>query len=151
MTDVLHEPVRRFIGEVAAVLASVARHVESVKFGDLHHDVAVEAFNLVCGFVDADGRHSDDELWALISAFGTALDSQLAGATPEILRDAGMVRGKRTHLDQPSAMFEILVEADAKAGTSHARTYYDRAMDLAFAVAAVDTVTSVTELEAIEA
>jgi SpoVK/Ycf46/Vps4 family AAA+-type ATPase len=48
-------------------------------------------------------------------------------------------------------MFDVLVTADARGGTAHARGYYDRALDIAFAVAAIDSVTSVDELEAIEA
>ena len=37
-----------------------------------------QAFTVVCAVVDADGRHADDELWALITTFAPLLDSQLA-------------------------------------------------------------------------
>src|SRR3546814_7401235 len=47
-------------------------------------------------------------------------------------------------------MFRLLLAADAKNGSSHARRYYDHAVELAFSVAAIDLHTSTTELEVIE-
>jgi len=46
-------------------------------------------------------------------------------------------------------MFELLVQADAKNGTRHSHAYYRAALELGFAVAAVDAHTSTTELTAI--
>jgi SpoVK/Ycf46/Vps4 family AAA+-type ATPase len=47
-------------------------------------------------------------------------------------------------------MFEILVTADGRFGTAHARTYYDRALHLAFTVAALEAAPSRAELVAID-
>jgi Cdc6-like AAA superfamily ATPase len=47
-------------------------------------------------------------------------------------------------------MFEVLLAADARGGTTHARAYYGAAIEIAFAVAAIDLHTSDTELAAIE-
>jgi hypothetical protein len=44
----------------------------------------------------------------------------------------------------------VLLAADARHGTTHARAYYAVAVELAFAVAAIDLHTSDTELDAIE-
>ena len=47
-------------------------------------------------------------------------------------------------------MLDLLARYDRREGTAHARTYHDRAMAIAFAVAAIDPYTSEAELRAIE-
>ena len=47
-------------------------------------------------------------------------------------------------------MLDLLARYDRREGTTHARTYHDRAMAIAFAVAAIDPYTSEAELRAIE-
>ena len=148
--NVLREPVERFVQQVAPAVAVVAFEIESVTPDKLRRDVVLEAFNLCAGFIDADGLHTDDELWALIGAFAGLLDTQLGGATPRDVRKAGLVDGKIRYLEKPSALFDILVRSDAKRGTSHARTYYERSLELAFAIASLDLHTARSELEAIE-
>lgn len=150
MTGPLAEPVRRFVEDVGGALGAVGRGVEGVRTERLRQDAALEAFNLTCGLLAADGRLSDDELWALLEAFGPELETRLAGATPDELRRAGVVDAQAGALDGPSAMFELLCAADRSGGTRHARTYYERAVELAFAVAAIDLHTSDRELDAIE-
>jgi len=150
VSESLVEPTRRFIDDVSAALEAVSRDVRGVAPEDLRHDVALEAFNLVCGLVALDRRVSDDELWEILAAFGPLLDTQLAGATPEALRSSGLLDAQRTFADRPSAMFDVLVAADARGATAHARTYYAAAVELAFAVAAIDLHTSDSELTAIE-
>jgi Cdc6-like AAA superfamily ATPase len=150
MKSPLREPVERFVQQLASVVATVALDVEGMTADKLRRDVTVEAFNLTAGFIDADGLHTDDELWALIGAFAGLLDTQIVGATPDDLRRAGLVNGSARHLQQPSALFDILVRSDARRSTSHARTYYERALEIAFAVASLDLHTARSELEAIE-
>ncbi|MET0904291.1 MAG: AAA family ATPase [Acidimicrobiales bacterium] len=150
MSESLVEPTRAFIEAVTASLEEVSRGVASVPAERLRGDVALEAFNLVCGLVAIDRRVSDDELWEILGAFGPLLDTQLAGATPADLRDSGLVDAQRDFAAQPSAMFEVLLAADAKAGSAHARGYYTNAVEIAFAVAAIDLHTSEDELAAIE-
>ena len=48
-------------------------------------------------------------------------------------------------------MFGLLVDADCRNGTTHSRTYYDRAMHIAFTVASLDENPSTGELQAIDA
>lgn len=150
MTESLVEPSRRFIDDVTAALQEVSRGVTGVRTDKLGQDVALEAFNLVCGLVASDRRVSDDELWEVLGAFGPLLETRLAGATPEALRTSGLVEAQSAFADQPSAMFEVLLAADARGSSTHARTYYAAAVEIAFAVAAIDLHTSDIELAAIE-
>lgn len=119
--------------------------------GNVADDVTVEAFNLVCAITDCDGRHTDDELWALLSTFGPRFPTQLGLATPDDLRRAGLLTGKREWLVQPSTMFELLLAADQRNRTSHAWTYYRGAMELAQIIVALDARPTETELRALDA
>jgi Cdc6-like AAA superfamily ATPase len=150
MTNVLKEPVDRFVQQLTSAVATVALDVEGMTADKLRRDVTIEAFNLSAGFIDADGLHTDDELWALIGAFAGLLDTNLAGATPRDVRRAGLVDGKARYLQQPSVLFDIFVRADASHGTNHGRAYYERSLELAFAIASLDLHTARAELEAIE-
>ena len=150
MTESLVEPSRRFIDEVTRALEEVSRGIAGVRTDKLRHDAALEAFNLVCGLIALDRRVSDDELWEVLGAFGPQLDTQLAGATPAALRESGLIDAQRSFAEQPSAMFEVLLAADGRNASAHARTYYAAAVEIAFAVAAIDLHTSDAELDAIE-
>ncbi len=114
-------------------------------------DVTVEAFNLCCAIVDADGRHTDDELWALLATFGPRFPTQLSLAQPDDVRRAGLLVGRKSWLDKPSALFDLLLHADAQRATSNAWTYYSGAMALAQLVVALDTKPTLTELAALDA
>ena len=150
MTESLVEPSRRFVDSVTPALEAVSREVSGVPADKLRQDVTLEAFNLVCGLVTLDGRVTDDELWEVLAAFGPVLDTQLGGASPDALRGSGLLEAQRGFADRPSAMFEVLLTSDARGTTAHARTYYTAAVEIAFAVAAIDLHTSETELAAIE-
>jgi len=91
----LSAPVERFVTRLTPILASVSdRSGSGLPRDRLENDVVVEASNLVAAFLDADGRQTDDELWAYISAFGPRFDTNLRKATPEDVRKAGLVTGK---------------------------------------------------------
>ena len=121
MSSALTVPVRWFVDDVSAALHQLAHTTDDTDEGP-RRDAAAEAFNLTCGFVDADGLHTDDELWALIAAFGPLLPTQLGKATPEDVRRSGLVTDARTKLTTVSPTFELLVEADVKNGTNAAPT-----------------------------
>jgi hypothetical protein len=150
VSSALSVPARWFVDDVGAALAEVGSRAKGVDADELRKDVAIEACNIVCAFIDADDRTTDDELWALSSAFGPLLDTQLAGATPDDVRSSGLLAGKRALLDKPTDLYGLLIAADAKDGTVHSHVYYQAAVELAFAVAAVDAHTSTAELDAIE-
>lgn len=151
MASAFDDAVADFVTEVGAALADA---MSATGTGDpdlARADATLEAFSLACAVLDTDGRHGDDELWALITAFAPRLETRLAGATPQTVRDAGLVDGRASFLQQPSELFETLRAFDGHRGSTHARTYANRAFRLGLALAAVDLVTSERELHAIEA
>jgi len=157
VSEALVEPVRAFVEAVGHALTEVSAGIASsdaarraISEERWRHDAALEAFNLVCSLVALDGRSTDDELWALLGAFGPRLETRLAGATPDALRASGLVEAQRGFVEQPSPLLEVLVAADARHRTAWTRTYHDAAIELAFAVAALDLNTSRSELEGIE-
>jgi hypothetical protein len=151
MSDLLEAPVRRFIDELTPVLAGIAADiVPGAPASKPAMDVVNEAYNLVAAFIDVDGRQTDAELWAFISAFAPRTETMLIRATPDDVRKAGLVAGKRTWLAAPSILFDILVETDRRNGTDHAWRYYELAMALAHMVCATDAVPSEVELAAAE-
>ncbi len=143
----LTKAVEKFIGVIGRAVkqAAVGTSVDAAK---LDSDVLVEAFNLSVAFVDVDGRHTDDELWALVAAF--AHHNLLPGmVTPDAMRRNDLLEGKRSWLSKPSDMFETLRQVDEARGTTLARSYYEEAMALAHTVASVDQYPSDDELKAI--
>lgn len=151
MDDLLEAPVRRFIDELTPVLAGIAADVAPgsppLKPGT---DVVNEAYNLAAAFIDVDERQTDAELWAFITAFAPRVETMLARATPDDVREAQLVSGKRAWLAAPSLLFDILVETDRRTGARNAWRYYELAMALAHAVCATDEVPSEAELAALE-
>jgi hypothetical protein len=153
---VLSEPkqmqraVEAFVAEIAPALRDVVLRLPEIADKDMDRDVATEAFNLTTALIDVDRSHTDDELWGLIFAFGRWLPDQLARAKPDDLRRTDLLNGREAWLEQVSPMFQILVTADRRFGTSHSRTYYDRALNLAFTVAALEAAPSREELQAID-
>jgi Cdc6-like AAA superfamily ATPase len=150
VSDVLREPVQRFVNEITPLLTAVAARVESATPQRLRRDVVLEAFNLAAGFIDSDGRHTDGELTALAGAFSGLLDTQLAGVTPSTLRGSKLLDGRAAALEEPSVLFDILVRADLRDGTKHSHEYYQRALDIGFRAATIDAHTTDAELAAIE-
>jgi hypothetical protein len=146
----MQRAVEAFVADLAPALRDVVSRLPEVDGRHLDEDVATEAFNLVTALIDVDRSHTDDELWGLIWAFGRWLPSQLGRAKPDDLRRSDLLAGRAGWLEHPSPMFEILVVADKRFGTSHSRTYYDRALHLAFTVAALEAAPTRAELGAID-
>ena len=139
----LVEPVERFVAEVGEVLVGLAGTVAgplATRPSDLERDVAIEAMNIAMAIADADGRHGDAELAALGQAFGGRFGPSAT---------VGLV-GRRSWIERPSTLFEILVGHDARDGTRTAWRYYELAMRIAHTVAGLDAVTSEDELTAID-
>jgi hypothetical protein len=148
---VLADAVDAFVDELTPVVRDLAAQAPGIDADRLERDVVVEAYNLACACIDADGLHTDDELWALTAAFGHRIGGDLARSRPVDVRAAGLVAGRRSWLDEPSTMFGLLLDADARDGTDHAAAYQRAAVAVAHAVAATDRHTSARELAAIEA
>lgn len=135
-----------FVLDVTVGMRDVVRRLPGVDSRNLDADVATEAFNLVSALIDVDRSHTDNELWGLIFAFGKWMPDQLGRAKPDQIRRENLLVGRSTWLEQPSPMFEVLVTADRKFATSYSRSYYDRALHLAFTTAALDAAPSRTEV-----
>ncbi|MCU1353073.1 MAG: putative sporulation protein, partial [Acidimicrobiales bacterium] len=146
----LQQAVAAFVDDVGQAMREVAGGLPGTDASRADQDVALDAFNLTAALIDVDWRHTDSELWALITVFGQWLPSQLARAKPDDVRQSAIVAGKQSWLGAPSALFELLAAADAKHGTNHCHAYYDHAMQIAFTVASLDENPSRTELRAID-
>ncbi len=109
----------------------------------------VEANDLVSAVLDSDGRLTTSELEAWLDDVGPLLTPPVL-ITPQQLRSSDLIAGRRTWLDRPSTLFDLLVKADARDAQRRANTYYDLAMRLAHASAAIDLVPSPDEIEAID-
>src|SRR5215218_6561496 len=105
----LNRPVEAFVRDFAPVLVDLVSGLPGAGADKLPDDVALEAFNLAAAFIDADGRHTDEELEAFISVFAARFDTVARAGSPPALRAAGLLAGKRAFLDTPSPLFDVLV------------------------------------------
>ena len=149
-TGPLGRAVDSFVVAVAPALTRLAGDSRIADTDKLAGDVALEAFNLAAAFVDADGRHTDDELDAFVDVFGPRFDTVARAASPNAMRAAGLLTGSRTFLDTPSALFALLVDADRHDGGNRAWTYYTAALAIGHTVLALDAFPSHAELSAVE-
>lgn len=141
-----------FVDEVTDALDAATGDVDGVDRDRFRDDVTQEAFNLVTAVIDADERHTDEELNGLIDAFGHRMPAtKLLLATPKDLRGSSLVAGRRRWLEGDSELFRLLVDADRAKGTRNADRYYERALDVAHVVASLDVLPSEAELRAISA
>ncbi len=150
MQSPLTGPVEAFIADVAPVVLGLGRQTGVAAEHKLRNDVALEAYSLAAGFIDADGVHTDDELWAFVAVFAGRFDTVAWAASPSTLRTTGLLAGRRAFLDAPSALLRLLVAADAASGAVDSWTYYERALEIARSVCALDREPSRAELMAIE-
>ena len=147
----LAEAVDGFCDALGPRVRDLAASVSGIDGEQVAADVQVEAYNLAAAFIDADGLHTDAELWSFVTTFGPRFGGSLAHATPTDVRTARLVAGRRSFLDEPSELLEVLLTADGRDGTSLASLYYDRALAIGFAIASLDQMPSPVELAAIEA
>ena len=134
---------------VDAFVDGVATELHALAGTDHRADVVIDAGDLAAAIFDSDGRLSSDELRAWVDDIGPRLEPPVI-VTPERLREGGMLQGKRSWLDRPSTLFDLLVKADARDQGRRAARYYELAMRLAHASAAIDLVPSPDEVAAID-
>lgn len=146
----LGDAVSAFCDALGPRVRDLAGSVSGIDGEAVEADVQVEAYNLAAAFIDCDGLHTDHELWAFISTFGPRFGGSLASAGPADVRSARLVTGRKTFLDEPSALLEVLLAADGRDGSDLASVYYDRALAIAFAIASIDQLASPVELATIE-
>jgi hypothetical protein len=80
---------------------------------------------------------------------GTRLEPPVL-ISSEQLRQSDLLKGKRGWVESPSTLFDLLLRADARDGGRRAIAYYDLALKLAHASAAIDLVPSPDEISAID-
>jgi hypothetical protein len=145
MGDMNEAQVTAFIDAMAAEIGAL-----SGDGAEAHRREAVaEATALVAAIIAADGRCTDDELWAYIGTVGAAADPPLV-TTPAQLRESDVLTGRADWVRAASTMFDLLVRADRRDGTTRSHRYYELALAAAHATAAVDRVPSSAELTAID-
>jgi hypothetical protein len=144
MADAFQDKAGDFVDAITEML-------DELSGGDDHRaDCVIEASNLVAAFIDADGRHTTDELSTWVAAIGTQLTPPMI-VTPQTLRADDTFGGRKEWLERPSTMFDLLVRADHKDGSRRSNRYYESALNLAHATAALDLVPSPAEIVAIDA
>jgi hypothetical protein len=149
----LADAVERFVTVVGQDLAALVAS-RGLDTSRVRQDLEVEAADLVAAFIDADGVHTDVELEAYLAVVGTLAPGRLARATPEGLRAAGVLNGRRAVLAHPSRLFDVLLEADRleQAGGAtggRAWRYVREAVAIGQAVASLDLHANPAELDAI--
>ncbi len=154
-SNVLSPVVDSFITDVTAALADATRGLQDVDTTRFQADVTSEALMLAIAVIDADERHTDDELDALTATFGPLVeDPQLALLPNDALRDGPILSGGRKWIEADSELFGLLLDADVRnidspTPTRFAATYYERTLDVAHVVASLDVIASSATLAAI--
>jgi hypothetical protein len=142
VSGALSKYVTAFVDGVDGVLTELS--------GESHAQAcAIEACDLVSAVLDSDGRLTTTELEAWLEDLGPRLQPPVI-ITSQQLRDSDLITGKRAWLTRPSTMVDLLVRADARDGRRRTNTYYELAMKLAHASAAIDLVPSPDEIAAID-
>ncbi|MDE0802637.1 MAG: hypothetical protein OSA99_04860, partial [Acidimicrobiales bacterium] len=101
---VLGQAVDAFCDALGPRVRDLAGSVAGIDGEQVEADVQVEAYNLAAAFIDCDGLHTDDELWAFIATFGPRFGGSLAKALPADVRSARLVSGRKSFLDEPSEL-----------------------------------------------
>ena len=116
-SQVLTPTVEAFVAPIAQAVHTLALATGRPSTIDqATDDATVEAFNLCCAIVDADGRHTDDELWAMLATFGPRFPTQLGMASPDDVRRSGLLAGKKQWLDAPSPLFDLIDGGELRGG-----------------------------------
>lgn len=149
-SSALEGVVASYVDALTGALAEATSRLDDVDTTGFEHEVANEAFNLCAAMVDADGRHTDDELNSLIDVFGPLMpDTDLLLAKPKDIRGTSLVSGRTAWLESDTELWKLLLTADSRHGTSHADEYYEHTMAVAHVIASLDVVTAADELKAI--
>ncbi len=142
MPGALQKYVDAFVDGIGAELSALSGRCHTL-------ECVVEARHLVSALLLADGRLTTSELESWLDAIGTRLDPPVL-ITPQQLRNTDLLADSVGWLDEPSNLFDLLLQADARDGGRRVATYYELALQLAHAGAALDLVPSPDEIAAID-
>ncbi|MEO6571511.1 MAG: AAA family ATPase [Ilumatobacteraceae bacterium] len=116
---------------------------------DHRQECRIEAADLVSSILAGDGRLTASELDAWLDDIGPMLQPPVSVGQQQ-LRDSDLITAKASWIDAPTTLFDLLVRADARDGGRRSSVYYELAMRLAHAGAAIDLVPSPDEIAAID-
>ena len=134
---------------VTAFVDGIAGELSQLSGDDHRLECVVEASDLVSAVLDSDDRLTTAELEGWLDGVGRLLDPPVLISSTQ-LRESALITGKRTWLRSPSTLYDLLLRADTRDGRRRANTYYDLALKLAHASAAIDLVPSPDEIAAID-
>ena len=134
---------------VDAFVAGIGAELTALSGRDHTAECVVEARHLVSAILVADGRLTTGELSGWLAAIGSRLEPPVVVDVVR-LRESDLLTTSAGWVHRPSALFELLATADARDGTARAQHYYDLALGLAHATAALDLVPSPAEIAAID-
>ena len=134
---------------VEAFVEGVGELLTDLSGKDHGAECAVEAGDVVGAVFASDGRFTASELEGWLDDIGPRLDPPVLISSQQ-LRDSDLFAGKAAWLTRPSTLLDLLVKADARDGGRRATRYYDLALKLAHAAAAIDLVPSPDEIAAID-
>ncbi len=149
MSAALQDAVAGFVRQVGQDLAALAS-TQGMATDRTAGDVEDEAIALVEAFIDADTRHSDDQLNGYLGLMRALRPGRLSRTNADGLRRANVLAGRRRTLTETSRLFDLLVAADARDDGQRSWRYLKAAVALGHTVAALDLHTSRDELDAIE-
>ncbi|MFT7647389.1 MAG: hypothetical protein ACI8Y4_002137 [Candidatus Poriferisodalaceae bacterium] len=91
-----------------------------------------DAVELCRALIDVDRLLTDEELQAFIDTFSHRIEDGIwADATPQNLRQRRIFRRARVWFEEPSELFSLLLEVDAREGSDFTWRYHDAAMAVA--------------------
>ncbi len=134
---------------VSAFTDGVETQLSALSGKTHRQECIVEAGNLVAAILASDGRLTTTELEAWLADVGPNLEPPVF-ITPQQLRQSDLLTDKQQWLTSASTLYDLLLKADARDGGRRATTYYELALKLAHATAAIDLVPSPDEITAID-
>jgi hypothetical protein len=145
----LQDAVAGFVRQVGQDLAALAS-AQGMATARTAGDVEDEAITLVEAFIDADTRHSDEQLDGYLGLLRSLRPGRLSRTSADGLRVASVLDGRRRALTETTRLFDLLVAADGRDDGQRSWRYLKAAIALGHTVAALDLHTSRDELDAIE-
>lgn len=134
---------------ISAFVDAVESELAELSATSHRHECTVEAGDLVSAILASDGRLTDTELDAWLDDIGPHLTPPVHISSQQ-LRESDLIMPKLEWVGTPSTLFDLLVKSDARDQGQRARRYYDVALKLAHATAAIDLVPSADEITAID-
>ncbi len=148
MSRALAESVDAFVAVVGEDLRALAS-AEGLSGARVRRDVVGEAVDVVAAVIDADASHAPEELVAYLEVVGARAPERVAARDLPGLAASGALAGARRMLEQPPAIFEVLLAADRRRDAGRAWRYLTSAVALAQVVASLSAPPSRVELDAV--